>query len=196
MAIGYGQKYIVATTDNNFQISVRNILNPKGFCYITNIDDSKSLLRFVRSYAPDFIIIDMSFSITDIRPIIETIDDENICLCIIAGNEKDVETLDIMEKSKSLSFCYKEQLRETIITCVELGLLYHKRLAKLEKKVKELAESYETRKAVEKAKWILIQKNSISEEEAYQRMRKKSMDMRMTMREIAEAIICAYEVTK
>jgi len=55
-------------------------------------------------------------------------------------------------------------------------------------KTKVIQEELETRKLVERAKGILMKQHSLSEEEAFKRIRKASMDSRKTMREIAEAI--------
>jgi signal transduction protein with GAF and PtsI domain len=61
---------------------------------------------------------------------------------------------------------------------------------------KVIQEELETRKLVEKGKGILMKENGLLEEEAFHRIRKKSMDSRRSMREIAEAIILAYEMKK
>jgi len=56
-------------------------------------------------------------------------------------------------------------------------------------KTKVIQEELETRKLVERAKGILMKRYALSEEEAFKRIRKVSMDSRKTMREIAEAIL-------
>jgi len=61
-------------------------------------------------------------------------------------------------------------------------------------KTRVIQEELESRKKVERAKGILMRTERISEEEAYERMRKFSMDSRKSMREIADAIILADEV--
>jgi response regulator NasT len=70
----------------------------------------------------------------------------------------------------------------------------YRRVSDLNKKLKEMTENYETRKAVERAKWILMDREGISENEAYERMRKKSMSTRTPMKALADAIIFAYEI--
>jgi response regulator NasT len=55
--------------------------------------------------------------------------------------------------------------------------------------VKKLNDTLESRKAVEKAKWILVEKEGYTESEAYEAIKKKSRNNRITMKEIAEAII-------
>jgi signal transduction protein with GAF and PtsI domain len=61
---------------------------------------------------------------------------------------------------------------------------------------KVIQEELESRKLVERAKGILMRENGLLEDEAFNRMRKKSMDARRSMRDIAEAIILAFEMKK
>lgn len=56
-------------------------------------------------------------------------------------------------------------------------------------KTRVIQEELETRKLVERAKGVLMKHHGLSEEEAFKRIRKTSMDSRKTMREIAEAIL-------
>ncbi|MFC1482628.1 GAF domain-containing protein [Candidatus Margulisiibacteriota bacterium] len=61
-------------------------------------------------------------------------------------------------------------------------------------KTKVIQEELETRKKVEKAKGIITKEQSLSEEQAYNLLRKTSMNKRLPMKDIAEAIILSYEV--
>lgn len=57
-------------------------------------------------------------------------------------------------------------------------------------------EALESRKLIERAKGILMKELGITEDEAYKKIHKKSMDMRKTMKEIADAIILSSELRK
>jgi signal transduction protein with GAF and PtsI domain len=61
-------------------------------------------------------------------------------------------------------------------------------------KTRVIQEELETRKLVERAKGILMKEFKLAEDEAFHRIRKKSMDTRRSMREVAEAIILAHEI--
>ena len=61
-------------------------------------------------------------------------------------------------------------------------------------KAQLMEEELETRKLIERAKDILMEEREISGYEAFQAMRRKSMDTRRPIREIAEAVILAHEV--
>jgi len=63
-------------------------------------------------------------------------------------------------------------------------------------KTKVIQEELESRKKIEKAKGILMKQQGISEEDAYNLIRKSSMDKRVPMKDIAEAIILANEIKK
>ncbi|MBI3604363.1 MAG: GAF and ANTAR domain-containing protein, partial [Nitrospirae bacterium] len=67
---------------------------------------------------------------------------------------------------------------------------------KLVEKSFEMQEALEVRKLVERAKGILMQAKGISEEGAFRLMQRQSMDMRKSMREIAEAVILAIGIER
>ena len=62
-------------------------------------------------------------------------------------------------------------------------------------KTKIIEEELETRKKVERAKGILMKKQGLNEDDAYKLMRKSSMDKRVTMKDIAEAIMLSHEIS-
>lgn len=191
-----GEKYIVATLENSIQIAVRNILNPVGYTFLGNCSDSVSLMRLIRSYQPDLVVVDTSLPIRELKSVVDTIDEEMLCACILIGEYRNMEIGNLLEKSKTLSCCPKPINRDILLQVVEMGVIGYRRISELDRKLKEMTENYETRKLVERAKWILIQRDGISENEAYDRMRKKSMDTRVSMKAIAEAIIFTYDMSQ
>lgn len=68
--------------------------------------------------------------------------------------------------------------------------------AELMVKTKVIQEELESRKAIERAKGILMRQQGLSEDEAFRKIQKQSMDIRKSMREIAEAIILIENMKK
>jgi AmiR/NasT family two-component response regulator len=186
-----GEKYIVAASENPAQILVRNMLNPLGYIFLGNCMDAVSLMRLIRSYQPDFIVVDTSIKLGEFRKCLEAVDDEMLCACVIIGDYKDAEIISILENSRIISFCPKPLSQDLLVNTVDMGLMYYRRMLKLNKELKEIAENYETRKSIERAKCILMNKYGLSENEAYEKMRKKSMNTRNSLKSIAESIILA-----
>jgi len=63
-------------------------------------------------------------------------------------------------------------------------------------KTRVIQEELESRKVIEKAKGILMRKSGLSEDEAFRKIQRQSMDLRKSMREIAEAIILIEQMDK
>lgn len=188
-----GEKYVVGAVDNPSQIAVRNILNQYGYVFLGNTGESISLMRLIRSYAPEFVVVDVGGKLGEFRNILETIDDEMLCACIVVSEFKSSDIMSLIDSSKVISFCPKPLNRDVFINTVEISNLNFKRILDINTKLKEMTENYETRKVVERAKWILMDQEGINEKEAYEKIRKKSMSSRMSMKSISEAIIMANE---
>ena len=189
-----GEKYIVATAENPIQIAVRNILNPCGYTFLGNCSDLISLMRLIRSYHPDFIIVDMNMQIGELRSVLETVDEELLCACVIIGEYKDLETSNFIGKAKTIFFCTKPLNKEILVQIVEMSNLSYKRVYELNKKLREMTDNYEARKQIERAKWMLMEHDRLTESQAYEKLRNKSMNSRMSMKSIAEAIIFTYDI--
>jgi AmiR/NasT family two-component response regulator len=190
------EKYLVAAAENSFHVAVRNILNPNGYVFLDSCSDGVSLMRLIRSYHPDFVVIDMNIKMGDISNALDAIENDMLCACIIVGENKSVNALDLLENFKLVSFCPKPLNPEILLHTVELANVNYKRIRDLSIKLSKVTESYETRKQVEKAKRILMERKGLSEKAAYEEIRKKSMDRRMPMKSIAEAIINSNMIGK
>ena len=87
------EKFIIATNENQFQINVRNILNTSGYFFLDNCLESTSLMRMIRSYEPDFVVVDGNLLGRDMNQVIETVDDEQLCFIIVVGETDEVSGL-------------------------------------------------------------------------------------------------------
>ena len=79
-------------------------------------------------------------------------------------------------------------------SAIDVALTRYGEFKEMSRNVSDLTEQLETRKSVERAKGILMNKLSLPEADAFKRLQKLSMDRRISMREIADAIILAEEV--
>ena len=77
---------------------------------------------------------------------------------------------------------------------IEIALARFREFRALEKELGDTRAALETRKIVERAKGVLMDRYGLKEEEAFRRIQKLSMDTRKPMREIAEAILLARQI--
>jgi response regulator NasT len=76
-----------------------------------------------------------------------------------------------------------------LIPAVEIAASRFSEIRALELEIADINERMETRKKVERAKGILMEKMTLNEPESFRWIQKTSMDRRLTMREVAEAVI-------
>ena len=76
-----------------------------------------------------------------------------------------------------------------LIPALEIAVSRHEEISSLESEVADLQERFETRKRVDRAKGLLMEKMGLSEPDAFRWLQKTSMNRRLTMREVADAVI-------
>lgn len=83
--------------------------------------------------------------------------------------------------------------RQTFYIAIKLLIATHARLAKMEKQNRTLKEKMEDIRVVNRAKWLLIEHLSMTEQDAHYYIEKQAMDTRLSRREVAEHIIRTYD---
>lgn len=113
-----------------------------------------------------------------------------ISVPIIFG-DKVVGVINVQNRKKRIHTAAEIQLVKTIAAQVG-GAISN---AKLLSETITLKEALAARKIVEKAKGLLMKQQHISEDEAYALIRKKAMDTKKTMQDVAEAIVLAFSIS-
>lgn len=175
--------------DKSTLSNIKNILVSSGNIYIGGIKETCNVLRIIRRSPPQLIIIEVMNNFKELKPLLEVIDEETLAACILVLDQRNDEVVEFLRNSKVISYVVKPVIDESVVQIVDLSLMNYSRILNYEQKLKKLNETLESRKALEQAKWILAEQQGISEAEAYEAIRKKSRNSRMTMRKTAEAII-------
>ena len=168
---------------------IKYVLQRNGYSVGDICSSGNETLRKVRLSPPDILLI--NFDMPDITGL-ETatiIGDENLCSVILFINsaQKDFCLPTILDYD--ITLFVKPINRVALLSTLEMVQHNRRRLHKLEKELLDLKQGMEDRKAIERAKGILMKHKSISEAEAYRRIQKMSMDSRVAMRDIALKIV-------
>lgn len=181
-------KFVVAVEEKQDLLLIKNTLVTNGHIFVGPTMESHNLLRHVRSCQPDLVIVEVN-NISKIEQTLEAIEENLLAACVLIVNRKDDAISNYLSKSK-ITFYAAKPLNDTVLLqIVDAALLNYQRVMDYEDQLKKLNETLESRKAIEKAKWVLVERGHHTEAEAYEILRKKSRDNRMPMREIAEAIL-------
>jgi response regulator NasT len=99
---------------------------------------------------------------------------------------------DLVERARdagAMAYVVKPFTSADLLPAIEIAISRFAEIGELEAQIADLNERFETRKRVERAKGLLMTTMSLSEPEAFRWIQKTSMDRRLTMREVADAVI-------
>lgn len=181
-----GATIIIGDGKDSSRRRLKDLLTRSGYLVEGEASNAPELLRKARTMYPDLVVMDSNLeggSTAEIAGIIQG-DDISSVLIITHGNPR------IPEDVAQVQAPYAE---ETLLSVIEVLLMYEHRLTSIRQEVLALKDSLETRKQVEKAKGILMKQLGIEEAEAYRTMQKESMNKSMSMKELARAIITAFK---
>ena len=99
---------------------------------------------------------------------------------------------DLVERARdagAMAYLVKPFTKNDLVPAIEMAMSRFAELSQLESEVADLAERLETRKAVERAKSMLQEQLRLSEPEAFRWIQKTAMDLRLSMRQVADGVV-------
>lgn len=176
------------------RIDLRCILESKAYNVVGEAKDGFSAIDLCKKEKPDVVIMDIEMPDFDGIKASKVINKENLAggVILLTGIDDD----EYLEKAKNVgafSYLVKPIDEKSLIRAIEMCYSKVNEFRELKKDLENANSKLNERKIIEKAKGILIKEHNISEEEAYNKLRKLCMDKRTSMVEIAKVMILAYE---
>ena len=171
-------------------------LKEKGFEVAGEGTSGKGALRLAKETAPDVILMAVGLADMDGVRAAQAIMEESPLPVILLTSHYDAETIERTKGAGVMAYLIKPLREEELLPTVELAISRFAEFVSLRRENEDLKKTLEARKAIERAKGILMQRQGLSEAEAFALIQKKSMDTRKSMAEIAQAIVLTEEITK
>ncbi|MEN8908040.1 MAG: ANTAR domain-containing protein [Clostridiales bacterium] len=182
-------KFVLSGEDKKVLSQVKSVLTEEGNLFVGYSTDIQNVTRLIRARTPELTIIEVKPNISEIKNLLDIIDSELLCACILVLDSKNKQIISFLRNRKVINYVTKPIYRESFLQIADFCIINYNRVIEYEEKLKKLNNSIESKRIVDKAKWILIERDKITEEKAYEVIKKKSRDNRMPMKSIAEAII-------
>ncbi|MFZ5944501.1 MAG: ANTAR domain-containing response regulator [Bacillota bacterium] len=182
---------LIAAKDKAQSNKLKKILTSHGFQVLAEVEDAFSALRTLQSKEIAISLIDYDLQGMNGLQLAQIIADESLGPIVLLSQHH-IDTGKNTPKSL-FGVLLKPVIDFQLINTLNLALIQYKNQKKLEKEVEDLRDTLESRKIIEKAKGILMRKHGLPEEEAYNKLRKSSMEKRIPMKKVAEAIILMDE---
>ncbi len=190
-------RVLIADDNSMIRMDLREMLTNLGYLVVGEAVDARTAVNMAREIRPDVVIMDIRFENGDFDGIdaARVLMEERVAPVLLLSAYGDKELIQRAKEAGVMGYLIKPFRETDLPPAIEVAIANFQEWLRLEKEAHDLKEALETRKLVERAKGILMDRQGLSEAEAFRRIQKMSMDNRRPMKEVAEAIILAYEVS-
>ena len=182
-------RILVAEDETIIRLDLRELLERAGYEVCAEARDGVEAVELARSEQPDLAVLDVKMPRLDgIEAARRILDERPIPIVMLTAYGQD-ELVSRAVEAGVFGYLVKPFREQDLLPAIETARARHGELAELREEAESLAEALAARKAIERAKGILMETQDLTEENAFAKLRKASQVSGRPMRLIAEAII-------
>ena len=193
---GGGLRIVVAEDEALIRLDLAEMLGELGYDVVGQASDGEQAVALVNEHKPDVVIMDVKMPVLDGLSAAEQIGKERIAPVIMLTAFSQKELVERARDAGVMAYIVKPFTQADLAPAVDIATSRWAELKALESEIADLGERLETRKAVDRAKGILMTRLKLSEADAFRWIQKTAMDRRLGMREVAEAVIAQMPASK
>src|SRR5204863_9208491 len=182
-------RILVAEDETIIRLDLRALLERAGFEVCAEARDGEEAIALARSERPDLAVLDVKMPKLDgIEAARHILDERPIPIVMLTAYGQD----DLVQRAAEagvFGYLVKPFREQDLLPAIRTARARHEELAALRDEAESLAEALAARKAIERAKGLLMERESLNEQEAFARLRKASQLSGRPMRVVAEALI-------
>jgi response regulator NasT len=187
-------RVIIADDEALIRMDLREMLTNLGYLVVGEVADGRSAVNQARELRPDVVVLDIKMPDMDGIEAAKILTEERIAPAVLLSAYSQRDLVERARAAGVVAYLVKPYREEELAPAIEVALARFSEFQTLQKQVDDLQQALETRKLVDRAKGILMDKQGLSEAEAFRKIQKMSMDNRKPMKDVAEAIILAHQV--
>ncbi len=192
------KRIIICDDQSLIRRDLREMLTSQGYLVVGEASDGRSAVEMARRLEPDLVIMDIKFEGDDYDGIAAARDltKEGIAPVLLLSAYSQRDLVERAREAGVVGYLVKPFTEADLAPAIETALARFAEFEGVRKQAESLQEALETRKAVDRAKGLLMDRKGMTEAEAFRRIQKLSMNFRKPMREVAEAIILANQINE
>ena len=180
-------RIVVAEDEALIRMDLVEMLGEAGYDVVAQASDGAQAIEFVKEQRPDLAILDVKMPILDGISAAEEIIATCPVLMLTAFSQR--ELVDRARDAGVMAYVLKPFTINDLVPAIEIAISRHVQMRSLAEEVADLHDRLETRKLIDRAKGILMAALNLTEPEAFSWIQKAAMDRRLTMKEVAQAVI-------
>lgn len=183
------RRVVIAEDEALIRMDLAEMLADEGYDVVGEAGDGEQAVVLAEEHRPDLVIVDVKMPVLDGIAAAERIAEQRIAPVVILTAFSQRELVERARDAGAMAYLVKPFSQSDLVPAIEMALSRFAELHLLEQEVADLNERLETRKAVDRAKGVLQAELSLSEPEAFRWIQKTAMDLRLSMRQVADGVV-------
>jgi response regulator NasT len=181
-------RVVVVEDEGLIRMDVVATLQEAGYEVVGEGADGEEAIKLATELEPDLVVMDIKMPKLDGISAAEKIAELKIPVVLLtAFSQSDLVAR--AAEAGAMAYVTKPFKPTDLLPAIQIALSRHEELVSLEAEIADLSDRLETRKLMDRAKGLLHSKMKLSEPESFRWIQKASMDRRLTMAQVAKAVI-------
>ena len=183
------RRVVIAEDETLIRLDLAEMLAEEGYDVVGEAGDGQRAVELAEELRPDLVVLDVKMPKLDGISAAQRIAEQRIAPVVILTAFSQRELVERARDAGAMAYLVKPFGKSDLVPAIEMAVSRFAELQTLEGEVADLTERLETRKLVDRAKGILQQQLDLSEPESFRWIQKTAMDLRLSMRQVAEGVI-------
>lgn len=183
------RRVLIAEDEALIRLDLKEMLEEEGYQVVGEAGDGETAVELAREVRPDLVILDVKMPILDGIAAAERIAGERIAPVVILTAFSQRDLVERARAAGAMAYLVKPFQKKDLLPTIEMAASRFAEIVALESEVADLNDRFETRKAIERAKGVLMDRQGLSEPEAFRWIQRTAMDRRTSMRVVASAVL-------
>jgi two-component system, response regulator PdtaR len=180
---------VIAEDEALIRLDLKEMLEEEGYVVVAEAGDGASAVRLAEQHRPDLVVLDIRMPVLDGISAAEQIASARTAPVLILTAFSQRELVERARDAGAMAYLTKPFTRSDLVPAIEIAVSRFSEVNALEAEIADLGEQLAARKAVDRAKGILQKELGLTEPDAFRWIQKTAMDLRRSMREVAEGVV-------
>lgn len=188
---GAGQppRVLVAEDEALIRFDLVELLTDEGYEVVGQAGDGEAAVEMARELEPDLVVMDVKMPKMDGIAAAEIIASERIAPVVMLTAFSQRDLVEQAREAGAMAYVMKPFDASDVVPAIEIAIARYAEIRALDDEIEDLEERLASRKIIDQAKGILQESLGLTEPEAFRWIQKTAMDLRKSMREVAEGVI-------
>lgn len=182
-------RVVIAEDEALIRLDLKELLIEEGYEVVGEAGDGEAAVALAEELRPDLVVLDVKMPKLDGIAAAERIARARIAPVVMLTAFSQRDFIERARDAGAMAYLVKPFTRTDLVPAIEMAVSRFQELQLVESQVSDLQERLEARKAVERAKGILQRDLGITEPDAFRWIQRTAMDLRWSMREVADGVI-------